>query len=1151
MRQKLIICLLWSVIMSSGSAFGRDFTVRFDNTNAAAAISQLEQATGYNIVCQKDVINSLKVNLTGEYKSSSVTKLLDQIVTDNMGLSYEIIDHTVILRRHQPSAAPSRHVITGRITDNSGEPLPGAYISIVGTDTGTLADANGNYSLSFTGAKGDVISYTYIGMTPQKYRYDGSPTHNVILYPEDNILEDVVVIGYGTKDKKNLTSSISSMDKKEIERLSSTSATMDNMMAGNIKGVLVTAPSGEPGAAMKINVRGITSPYPNMITGGDNNIPLYVIDGIPMFMENNSLNPLMNIAPSDIESIDVLKDAAATAIYGSRGANGVIIVKTKSGNKGEKVNVDASYTFSVGNPIKNYDPLNTAEFKNLQDMILRNTVIAANNFMSDAGMYPDLLNQFGNIGVDYDEYWTPILTYNGIDDSLYGTANTNWAKEVTNKNATTHQYNLSVRGGSDKSAYSFSFNGLNQEGLLLNDRLERYGARISVDTEINTHISIGTNLSYSYSNRKSGSQESIMGQSSGTWQTRPDIAVRDSEGNFNWVDVSGMYGGGDGLYMYDPNPVAQLHRKAVYTSDQFLGNAYAEYSPFKGLKFRADFNLSRYTFKNSYFNPKNTQMKMEMPDYDMVEMSPSNLTTYNSTITNSSINIRADYNLNIGSHALTFMAGYGADRYWSDSNSNMYQGFPNDEVLDNPGSASQIISYTDSYSRSGLNSIYTRATYDFDNRYLLEASLRADASSKFGPSNRWGVFPAVSAGWRINNEKFLRDIAAVNDLKLRFSWGKTGSTNVADFSYKQFFLGNDKYMQSSTTTLQDLLPNTGIRWEMTSEYNAGIDFGFFDHRLTGSIDVYHRYTDGALAPAPHILESGFQNYYANIIDMTNRGIEVNVGGGIIRSRDFNWDTNFNIAANRNKIKRLNGASINTYMQDAYIEGMPAGTLKGYRVLGICQSQSEIDALDAASPTGVYQSNTGVGDYIMADIDGNGMIDINDRVVIANPEPKFFGGWSHTLNYKNLSLSFLLQYQYGGEAIYTNLQSDMDSYLGQSVLRELYENTWTPENTEARYPRLVFMTYNTYNYNYCDRYVFKTSYLRMKNITLSYSLPDKTINKWGVQNASVFASVSNLFTITDWPGLDPESIGTEVSSMSSSSDPYPMSRTFSVGLKVQF
>lgn len=1043
--------------------------------------------------------------------------------------------------------------LEGVVTDRDGIGLPGVSVLLEGTTYGTVTDIDGRYHLKFPGKKGDKINYSFIGMKTQVYIYAGVPAHNVVLEPDDIVLDDVVVIGYGSKNKKSLTSSIASMDKKEMERLSATSATMDNMLAGTIKGVMVSTTSGEPGAALKINVRGITSPYPNMVTGQDNNIPLYVIDGVPMFMENTSLNPLMNIAPSDIESIDVLKDAAATAIYGSRGANGVIIVKTKGGRKGERVSVEAGYTFSVGNPVKNYEPLNTSEFKTLQNMILKSTVDAVNNGMSFNQGYVDVMQRFGKVSVTKynDEYQPSGLSYDGEDDSLYGTSNTDWAQEVRNKNATSHQYNVAVRGGSEKTNYAFSFNGLNQEGLLINDNLERYGARLSLDTEINNYISMGATLNYSYSNRKSGSQEEFMGTSSGTWQSRPDVAVRDEKGNFNWLDISGLYGVGGGTFMYDANPVAQLQRKAEYVNDQFLGNAYAEISPLKGLKFRADVNIARYSFKSSYFSPTKTMQKTEMPEIDYLQLSPSSLSTSDSKMTTTSINFRADYKLNIDKHGITVMAGYGADRYWMNSNNYMYQGFPNDEVLNNAGSASKVISYLDSYSRSGLNSVYGRATYDYDSRYLVEASLRADASSKFAPSNKWGVFPAVSLGWRMNNESFLKDIRQIDDLKLRFSWGKTGSTNVADFSYKQYFLGSNKYMGNSSTTLQDLLPNIGVRWEMTTEYNVGIDFSFFNNRLTGSLDVYHRYTDGALAPGPHILESGFKNYYSNIIDMSNKGVEVNIGGYVISNKDFSWNTNFNIAANRNKIERLNGATINAYMQDAYIKGMPAGTLKGYIVKGICQNQSELDALDAASPTGIYQSNTGVGDYIMEDTDKNGTIDINDQVVIANPEPKCFGGWINTFTYKDFAFSFLFQYQLGGEALYSNLQLDTSGAMGQSVLRELYGNTWTPENTDARYAQLVFMKLGSYNQANNDRYVFKTSYLRMKNITLSYNLPQAMTTKWGVGNASVFATMTNLFTITNWPGLDPESIGTIVTNMSSSKDPYPMSRTFSLGLKVQF
>lgn len=436
--------------------------------------------------------------------------------------------------------------LEGVVTDRDGIGLPGVSVLLEGTTYGTVTDIDGRYHFSFPGKKGDKINYSFIGMKTQVYIYAGVPAHNVVLEPDDIVLDDVVVIGYGSKNKKSLTSSIASMDKKEMERLSATSATMDNMLAGTIKGVMVSTTSGEPGAALKINVRGITSPYPNMVTGQDNNIPLYVIDGVPMFMENASLNPLMNIAPNDIESIDVLKDAAATAIYGSRGANGVIIVKTKGGRKGEKISVDAGYTFSVGNPVKSYEPLNTSEFKNLQYMILKNTVNAVNNGMYIPGSLVDPMNRFGKVSVlSVDGNGDPTsLSFDGEDDSLYGTANTDWAQEVRNKNAMSHQYNVAVRGGSEKTNYSFSFNGLNQEGLLINDNLERYGARLSLDTEINRYVSMGATLNYSYSNRKSGSQEQYMGSSSGTWQARPDVPVRDEKGEFSWLDISSVYGMG-------------------------------------------------------------------------------------------------------------------------------------------------------------------------------------------------------------------------------------------------------------------------------------------------------------------------------------------------------------------------------------------------------------------------------------------------------------------------------------------------------------------------------------------------------------------------------------------------------------------------------
>lgn len=965
------------------------------------------------------------------------------------------------------------------------------------------------------------------------------------------MLDDVVVIGYGSKNRKSLTSSISSVKKDDLNKLSKTSSTVQDMLGGTIKGVLVTQNSGEPGATMTVNVRGITSPYPISTSLTANNAPLYVIDGVPMFVDSNALNPLMNIAPNDIESIDILKDALATAIYGSRGANGVIIVTTKNGRKGEKATVEAGYTLSIANPVKVFEPLNNQEFRSLQEEILRNTMDAYNYDMANftmttqySMMYdPTILMAYGNFEVDWNTLmYTKFL---GLNESAFGKENINWEDETRNKNAITNQYNVSVRGGSEKTDYSFAFNAIDQEGLYKNDNLETYSGRLSVNTDITKRIRMGALLGYSYSKRTSPSQESIMAPDTHPWLVRPDLPVYDENGDYTRLDKGSLYFMPSG-YVSGPNPVALLNRKAKYESDQFMGNVYVDIELLRNLKFHSDFTLASYNYDNSYFSPSYLQeIWVGSPYY-------AQLTTNNSKYVSTSINFRLDYNYHTGKYLFGAMSGYGADRSRSTGGTNMYQGFPNDDNLDNVGSAQSVLMYSDYVAKSGLNSVYGRLSYDYDSRYLLEVSMRADASSKFGPGNQWGVFPAVSTGWVINREAFMEKASWIDNLKMRLSWGQTGSTNVSDFSFRQFYTSS-QYGESSSVKLQDLLPNRGIHWEKTNEVNFGLDFSFFGDRLYGSLDAYYRYTDGALAPAPHILESGMSNYYDNIIDMSNRGVEVSLGGYPVRGKDFAWNTDLNISVNRNRIESLNNAQINSYMQDAFIVGKPAGTVKGYIVDHIVQNMDEVNELNAKAVEkgfAEYQSGIGVGDFLMKDTDGNGTITSDDRQVIATPEPKFFGGWTNTFTYKNLSLSFLMQFSCGGEAVYSNLGEEISGVLGQSVGRELYGNTWTPERTDAKYARLVAGTMS-YNYMANDRFVFDTSYLRMKNITLSYSLPKAWINKLYLSNASLFVTATNLFTITQWPGLDPETVATGITSMGTNNDPYPLSRSFSLGVKLQF
>ena len=1033
--------------------------------------------------------------------------------------------------------------IKGRVIDSEGNPLVGVTVQIEGTSYGVITDADGNYILEFPSMAHPKIVFSCIGYKSKSIEFRGVKEQNMMLELDHVALDDLVVIGYGSKSRRNVTTAISTVSQEQISKLAATTPTLDGLLQGTVKGVLATTANGEPGSSLKLNIRGITSPYPKS-GKGNNNQPLYVIDGVPTFMEDTGINPLINISPNDIESIDVLKDAAATAIYGSRGANGVVIVKTKNGKRNEKAKVDFGYTFSFSNPIKNYKPLNISEYKNVQDEILRNTVDGMNDGSSMVGMYgfDYILNQYGNVSLNEE---TGLYTYNGLNESLYGKDNVNWADEVINKNAPTHQYNVAVRGGSNKTNYSFSFNGMNQEGLLLNDRMERYGARLSIDSEINKYITVGGVLDYTYSSRKSGSNDPALGYDNDGWMTRPDLAVRDADGNFQRVDKFGLYAD----TYNDANAVAKLQRKTKYENDQFSGNAYIDIKPVKGLTLHADANISRFIFSNSYFSPKIT-----LPE--QLGMEPtSTLAESNYRNTNTSINFRADYKFTLTeAHRFDVMAGYSADRYWSKEHDQAYSGFPNDDVLNNASSATTVNKPTETYSKSGLNSIYGRLSYDFLSRYLLDFSLRSDESSKFGPGNKRGTFPAVSLAWRINHEPFLESVRDIDDLKFRLSWGKTGSTNVSDFSYIQYFNGN-QYGGQSGLTLASTYPNKNIKWEMTTEYNAGVDFTLFNGRLNGSFDIYHRKTDGALAPAPIALEFGIGTFYSNILDLTNNGFEFSIGGDVVRTKDFTYNTMLSISSNRNKITKLNGSTLDMMHQDLYMEGHAMGTVKGYKVAGIYQSQDQISKLNEqamAKGYGFYQDGAAVGDYMFADTNGDGYISEADRTAIANPEPKVFGGWSNTLSYKNFTLSMLFQYQLGGDAYYSTMHESASGALGMSILREMYGNTWTPDRTDAKYAKLMWMPSADTNTQANDRSVYSNSYFRLRNITLSYTFEPAWLERLHVSGASVFFTATNLFTITDWPGLDPDMAATNAfTKTTETKDVYPMSRSFSFGLKLQF
>ena len=1039
--------------------------------------------------------------------------------------------------------------VQGIVRDKAGEPLVGA--TLVGDDgSSTVAGSDGSFVLMMNDPS-KAVTVRFIGYEPAVIIPGSRTSLEVTLETSAQRLDDVVVIGYGSRDRSSITSSISSLRQEDVAVMAPVASSLQDLIGGSVKGVLVSQNSGAPGAVTKINIRGITSPYPNSTSGVANNTPLYVIDGVAQFVDDTQgINPLQALSPNEIESIDVLKDASATAIYGSRGANGVIIVKTKGGRRGDQPSVEFGYTVSIANPVKTYKPLNNAEYLNLQSEALQGAAAAMKEYYSLGSevvipfYFDEIIRNYGNFDNEYN--------FLGLNQSRYGTASTDWDSLVRNRNAVSHSYRAAVRGGTEKSDYSIAFNAINQQGLYLQDNMDTYNGRIQVNTQITRGIRVGGVMNYSYSKHKSSQQDELYGPTR-NYKYAPDVEPYDENGVPNRLDASMLV---MSMGATDPSPVGLLALQNLTEATSYSASAYTEIDLLRrdahALQFRADLNASIYDSNGSAFMPKST-----MPMDPMYEL-PSTLSISRGRTTNTSINFRLDYDYTLGLHSLQAMLGYGSDRNHTTASSQNYAGLADEEIMIQPSAAQQFQGGADASYRGGLNSIYSRISYDFSKRYFIDLSMRADESSKFGINNRWGFFPAVSAGWMISNEPFMASVRNIDQLKLRLSWGMTGSTNVPDFAYIQYYeigsVGGNIYGDNSAVVLKNFLPNPDLRWEMTREWNLGVDFSFFNGRLFGSVDLYRRYTDGALAPAPHILESGMSEYFANIIDMSNRGVEISLGGDIVRSKNFQWTSTVNLSLNRNRVERLNSAQLSDTYQDTFIEGQPVGVVKGYLVEGIAQSEEQIKELNQKAVEkgfASYQSNSlGVGDYIMRDTNGDGRISTDDRVVVANPEARFFGGWTNRFQYRNLSLSLLFQYSYGAQAVYSAAQNDISSAFGQSVTREVYGKTWTPERTDAYFPRLVAMGYS-YNAMTNDRYVYDASYLRLKNLTLSYTLPETWARRIHAGNIALFFTATNLFTVTSWPGIDPETVGSAVYDMGSNDDPYPLARTFSFGVNLTF
>ena len=969
--------------------------------------------------------------------------------------------------------------VSGTVTDSTGEPIIGASVLVVGTTSGVSTDIDGNYSLTADAA--GQIKVTYIGYLAQTISIDGKSTINVVLMENAELLDEVVVIGYGTMKKSDLTGAVSSLGSRDIKEVPVNN--VGQAIQGKIAGVNIVG-GNKPGDNVTIKVRGL---------GSINNCdPLIVIDGVPTDLGLNNINP------QDIERLDVLKDASATAIYGSRGANGVIMITTRKGTAGDS-KISVSLNAAIQNASKTMDLLGSAGYASLNNDMMNNSGHNAN---------PD---------------W--------VDPSVL-THSTNWVDELL-QTGVMQNYNISYSGGNEKTHHYFSAGFLDQSGIINHVNYRRFTFQSNNDSQVKNWLKISNNLLFSADDKKSGSYSMWDAM-----QALPIYTVKDEfgawtgpEGNSEW------YGG-----VRNPVGSNEMYRSTT-KGYNFLANISADIKFTNWLQFRSLFGYDAKFWDAESFSPKYNWKPTPVEESSQYQSSNKSFTylwdnyfTFNYTFAKK--------------HDLNVMAGMSAQ--WNDFRwmSGQVNGFLFDNVhqIDN---GEKIYDFGGSRNDWSLLSYMARANYVYDNKYYLTATVRRDGSSRFGPKNRWGTFPSASAAWRISSEEFFPKDIALNDLKLRLGYGKTGS---------QASVGNYSYISSLTTILypfgpdaegeqsalySQVLSNPYIHWEEIEQFNAGVDMSFFNSRLNVSLDGYIKNTNDMLVKAAIPITSGYEDTfdtYTNAGKVRNIGWELTANSlnvqGIV-----NWETNLVVTYNKNKIKDLNSDSplYRNQFGGAYAtilsKDLPINAFYGYVTDGIFQNQAEVDAH-------AIQPGAEPGDIRFRDLNNDGVINDDDRTVIGNPNPTWLFSMNNRLTYKDFELSIYLQGAAGGK-IYNRTRSVMESMSAAYNQYATTADRWTGEGTSNSMPRAVWADPNGNN-RISDRWVEDGSYLRIKNISLGYNVPKPLLRKIGFEQARVILSCENVATITGYSGIDPE-VGIDGIDYSS----FPASRTFNLGVSLNF
>ncbi|PAW94481.1 hypothetical protein CKK33_13675 [Mucilaginibacter sp. MD40] len=1119
---KLTAILIIAALMNvSAKTFSQTVSIHQKNASVERVLRLIEKQTGYHFMYNKQDV-AASGNISVNVEQATVSQALDQAFKDQP-LTYKIFQETIVVKRKDAEA--TNHVnaidVTGTVSDAKG-PIPGVNVKLKGTTIGTTTDATGKYRLNVPDANGTLI-FSFLGYTTQEIAIANRTVINVTLAEEQKSLNEVVVVGYGTQRRVDVTGSVGSVNAKTLQERPQTN--LEQELAGRIAGVNVSTNSGEPGGNTRVRIRG----YSSINTSTD---PLYVVDGIIWTEGGNAINP------NDVATIDVLKDASSTAIYGTRGANGVILITTKRGAKNRPSTVSYDGYVSISNMAKKLDVLNAKEFLAIEDKGYANIQ-----------KYDPQGWAKGNYADKDPKKIRTALIGKLFDANLNPLYDVDW-QDATTRTAVSQNHNVSVTGGSENINYGLFLNYADDQGIILNSYLKRYNARLTVDNQVKPWLKIGATLNYNAQDQRSAS----YGQGGNNIprmlvEMIPIIPIRYPDGSYGKrTDYPNMEGG--------DNPVAQANEiQELARIRVFSGNGYANINLFKGLEFRSVLGVTTAgnyipRFASGLVGGATADQKYSsasIDEYNRTFWQWQNYFTYNTTI-NKIHTISAV----LGTERQNFsqLQSYGSTRGLAD---NYYQYY-------NLGSGATPGLPSSNFTAWQMQSYYGRLNYTLSDKYLFTVTGRVDGSSRFGANSKYGFFPSAAFAWRMSQEDFLKDNKTISDLKLRLSYGLTGNSEIgqyrslANINTTNYVFGGTQAIGTTLTSIG----NPSLQWEKTAEYNLGVSFGLFNNRVTIDADAYLKKTQALLLNAPLPETSGFTSVFKNIGKLQNKGIELSINTQNIKSNDFTWNTTFNISFLKNKVLALGESNDDIFLDPVFLSqfnlmrvGLPAGSFYGYKVLGTWGTS---EAAKAAS-YGLLP-----GDLKIQDTNNDGKVTSADKVVLGKSIPDGYGSLINNFSYKNIDLGIDLQFNYGNQIMNLTKHSGEDR-TGQANSYATVLNAWTPENqnTNIAETRPAYVRYQTEIYS---TKVESGNFIRGRAVTLGYTFGKSVLDKIKLTRLRVYAQAQNLFVITKYSGYDPE-VSTYNGNANFNQGPssnftqniqfydYPKPRTFLLGVNASF